>query len=149
MLSTYTYPRYAYQRPPELTAPEARHHARVVVVGAGPVGLAAAIELAQQGVAVTLLDEDDTVSIGSRGLCYAKRTLEVMDRLGVGDAVVAKGVTWNVGRTFYRDTEVFNFNLLPEPGHKRPGMVNLQQYYLEQYQVARCESAGVEMRWKH
>ncbi|MCA3240372.1 MAG: FAD-dependent oxidoreductase [Rubrivivax sp.] len=150
MLSTYTYPRYAYQRPPELTAPEARHHARVVVVGAGPVGLAAAIELAQQGVAVTLLDEDDTVSIGSRGLCYAKRTLEVLDRLGVGDAIVAKGVTWNVGRTFHRDTEVFNFNLLPEADHERPGMVNLQQYWLEQYLVERAlQLPSLQLRFKH
>ncbi|MEY3251280.1 MAG: 3-(3-hydroxy-phenyl)propionate hydroxylase [Pseudomonadota bacterium] len=150
MLSTYTYPRYAYQRPPELAAPDARHHARVVVVGAGPVGLAAAIELAQQGVAVTLLDEDDTVSVGSRGLCYAKRTLEVFDRLGVGDAIVAKGVTWNVGRTFHRDTEVFNFNLLPEADHERPGMVNLQQYWLEQYLVERAlQLPNLQLRFKH
>jgi 3-(3-hydroxy-phenyl)propionate hydroxylase len=150
MLSTYTYPRYAYQRPHELNASPSRHHARVVVVGAGPVGLAAAIDLAQQGVAVTLLDEDDTVSIGSRGLCYAKRTLEVLDRLGVGDAVVAKGVTWNVGRTFHGDTEVFNFNLLPEADHERPGMVNLQQYWLEQYLVERAlQLPNLHLRFKH
>ena len=48
------------------------------------VGLAAAIDLAQQGLAVLLLDDDDTVSVGSRGLCYAKRTLEILDRLGCG-----------------------------------------------------------------
>jgi 3-(3-hydroxy-phenyl)propionate hydroxylase len=150
MLSTYTYPRYAYQRPHELNSSASHHQARVVVVGAGPVGLAAAIDLAQQGVAVTLLDEDDTVSIGSRGLCYAKRTLEVIDRLGVGDAVVAKGVTWNVGRTFHRDTEVFNFNLLPEPDHERPGMVNLQQYWLEQYLVERAlQLPNLHLRFKH
>jgi 3-(3-hydroxy-phenyl)propionate hydroxylase len=150
MLSTYTYPRYAAPRAPELDAPEARHHARVVVVGAGPVGLAAAIDLAQQGVAVTLLDEDDTVSIGSRGLCYAKRTLEVLDRLGVGDAIVAKGVTWNVGRTFHRDTEVFSFNLLPEPDHERPGMVNLQQYWLEQVLVERAlQLPNLHLRFRH
>jgi 3-(3-hydroxy-phenyl)propionate hydroxylase len=150
MLSTYTYPRYAYQRPPELTAPEARHHARVVVVGAGPVGLAAAIELAVQGVEVTLLDEDDTVSTGSRGLCYAKRTLEVLDRLGVGDPVVAKGVTWNVGRTFHGHAEVFRFDLQPEPDHERPGMVNLQQYWLEQYLVERAlQLPNLQLRFKH
>lgn len=150
MLSTYTYPRYAWHRPPELAAPGERHHARVVVVGAGPVGLAAAIDLAQQGVAVTLLDEDDTVSVGSRGLCYAKRTLEVFDRLGVGDAVVAKGVTWNVGRTFHRDTEVFRFDLLPEPDHERPGMVNLQQYWLEQFLVERAlQLPKLQLRFRH
>jgi 3-(3-hydroxy-phenyl)propionate hydroxylase len=150
VLSTYTYPRYAAPRAPELDAPQQRHHARVVVVGAGPVGLAAAIDLAQQGVAVTLLDDDDTVSIGSRGLCYAKRTLEVLDRMHVGDPIVAKGVTWNVGRTFHRDTEVFRFNLLPEPDHERPGMVNLQQYWLEQYLVERAQQLPhLQLRFKH
>jgi len=149
MLSTYTYPRYTYRRPPELDAPRAVHRHPVVVVGAGPVGLATAIDLAQQGQRVLLLDDDDTVSIGSRGLCWAKRTLEILDRLGCGDAVVAKGVQWNVGRTFHREQEVFNFNLLPEPDHRRPGMVNLQQYYVEQFLVERAMALPlIDLRWK-
>lgn len=152
MLSTYTYPRFAYRRPHELDAPPAGPPPRhpVVVVGAGPVGLSAAIDLAQQGLPVLLLDDDDTVSVGSRGLCYAKRTLEILDRLGCGDAVVDRGVTWNVGRTFHRDDEVFSFDLLPEAGHRRPGMVNLQQYHLEEILVRRAEACdGLVLRWKH
>jgi 3-(3-hydroxy-phenyl)propionate hydroxylase len=150
MLSTYTYPRYAYRRPAELDAPGRIPHHRVIVVGAGPVGLAAAIDLAQQGVPVLLLDDDDTVSVGSRGLCYAKRALEILDRLGCGDAVVGKGVTWNVGRTFYGNDEVFRFNLLPETDHHRPGMVNLQQYHLEEHLVKRAaELPNLALRWKH
>ncbi|MDP3083198.1 MAG: FAD-dependent oxidoreductase, partial [Rubrivivax sp.] len=149
MLSTYTYPEYAYRRPAELGAAAPARHP-VVVVGAGPVGLAAAIDLAQLGQPVLLLDDDHTVSVGSRGLCYAKRALEVLDRLGCGDAVVAKGVTWNVGRTFHREAEVFSFNLQPEPGHRRPGMVNLQQYYLEQYLVERAaQLPNIDLRWRH
>ena len=89
MLSTYTYPRYAYRRPAELDTPGSIQRHPVVVIGAGPVGLAAAIDLAQQGLPVLLLDDDDTVSLGSRGLCYAKRTLEILDRLGCGQALVA------------------------------------------------------------
>ena len=148
MLSTYQYPKFDYRRPPELDrAGEARHP--VVIVGAGPVGLATAIDLAQQGQPVVLLDNDDTVSIGSRGVCYAKRALEVLDRIGCGDEMVAKGVSWNVGRTFFRDEEVFNFNLCPEPDHHRPGMINLQQYYLEEYLVKRAEAVGgIDLRWK-
>jgi len=150
MLSTYTYPRYAYRRPAELDQPGAVHRHPVVVVGAGPVGLAAAIDLARQGLPVVLLDDDDTVSVGSRGLCYAKRTLEILDRIGCGDPVVDKGVTWNIGRTFHRESEVFHFNLLPEPDHHRPGMVNLQQYYLEQYLVERAATLpNLDLRWKH
>ncbi|MDO8419473.1 MAG: FAD-dependent oxidoreductase, partial [Rubrivivax sp.] len=149
MLKTYTWPRYAYRRAPELGSSGVRH-VPLVVVGAGPVGLSAAIDAAQRGLPVVLLDEDDTVSVGSRGVCYAKRTLEIFDRLGVGDAVVDKGVTWNVGRTFHRDSEVFAFNLLPEAGHRRPGMVNLQQYHLEQILVERtAELPGIDLRWQH
>ncbi len=150
MLGSYHYPRYAYRRPAELDrlAEVTRHP--VVVVGAGPVGLAAAIDLAQHGLPVLLLDDDDTVSVGSRGLCYAKRALEVLDRLGCGEPVVQKGVTWNIGRTFHRKDEVFSFDLQPESGHRRPGMVNLQQYYLEEFLVARvAELPLIDLRWKN
>ncbi|MDP4302835.1 FAD-dependent oxidoreductase [Leptothrix discophora] len=152
MLSTYTYPSFAYRRPPELdaTADAPVPRRPVVVVGAGPVGIAAAIELAQQGLPVLLLDDDDTVSIGSRGLCYAQRTLEILDRQGCGQALVDKGVTWNVGRTFLDTEEVFHFDLVAEAGHERPGMVNLQQYYLEEFLLQRAaELPGIELRWKH
>lgn len=149
MLSTYQYPKYEYRRPPELA--EAREgHYPVVIVGAGPVGLATAIDLAQQGQPVLLLDNDNTVSIGSRGVCYAKRALEVLDRLGCAEPMVAKGVSWNVGRTFFRNEEVFNFNLCPEPDHHRPGMINLQQYYLEEYLVDRAlQLPNLEIRFRN
>ena len=149
MLKTYTWPRYQARRAPELGAAAVRR-VPLVIVGAGPVGLSAAIDAALRGLPVVLLDEDNTVSIGSRGVCYAKRTLEIFDRLGLGDRVVAKGVTWNVGRTFHRDREVFSFNLLPEAGHHRPGMVNLQQYHLEQYLVERAMALpAIDLRWQH
>ncbi|HRO81155.1 MAG TPA: FAD-dependent oxidoreductase [Alicycliphilus denitrificans] len=149
MLKTYTYPKFEYVRPPEVTGQRSGHYP-VVVVGAGPVGLAMAIDLAAQGQRVLLLDNDDTVSIGSRGVCYAKRALEVLDRLGCGAPCVDKGVSWNVGRTFFGEGEVFSFNLRPQEGHQRPGMVNLQQYYLEDYLVARARQLpNLEMRFKN
>ncbi len=164
MLKTYTYPRYEYRKPPEIgqaADPGKTRRVPLVVVGAGPVGLAAALDGAQRGLPVIVLDEDNTVSIGSRGVCYAKRAIEIFDRLGrghdhgasaadggLGQRIVDKGVTWNVGRTFHGEREVFSFNLLPESGHRRPGMVNLQQYWLEQYLVERAEQQpGVELRW--
>jgi 3-(3-hydroxy-phenyl)propionate hydroxylase len=145
MLKTFTWPRFAY-RP----APSPQPRVPLVIVGAGPVGLAAAVDAAQRGQPVVLIDDDNTVSIGSRGLCWAKRTLEIFDRLGVGQAVVDKGVTWNVGRTFHGEEEVFNFNLLPQAGHQRPGMVNLQQYHVEQLLVQRAQALPlIELRWLH
>ena len=149
MLKTYTYPKFDYRSPPEIASGKVLK-VPVVVVGAGPVGLGMALDLDLQGIPVLLLDEDDTVSIGSRGVCYAKRALEILDRYGVGDAVCAKGVSWNVGRTFFRESEVYNFNLVPEPDHHRPGMVNLQQYYLEEYLVRRAATRpGIELRWNN
>ena len=148
MQNTYTYSKFPYTTPEEINSSTVRRYP-VVVVGAGPAGLAAALDCHLQNIPVLLLDDDDTVSVGSRGLCYAKRTIEVLDRLCCGDPVMKKGVSWNVGRTFFRSDEVFSFNLQPEADQKRPGMVNLQQYYLEEYMVQRAVSAGVTMRWKN
>jgi len=149
MLSTYQYQKFDYHPPRELETHAAVRHP-VVVVGAGPVGLAAAIDLAQQNLPVLLLDDDDTVSVGSRGVCYAKRVLEVLDRLGAADPCVDKGVSWNVGRTFFRSEEVYSFNLLPQPDHHRPGMINLQQYYLEEFLVKRARSLpSLDLRFRN
>ncbi len=150
MLSTYRYPKFEYRTPPELMAPGKAGRYPVVVVGAGPVGLGTAIDLAAQGVPVLLLDNDDTVSLGSRGVCYAKRALEILDRLGCGQTMVDKGVSWQVGRTFFRDEEVYSFNLCPQPDHHRPGMINLQQYHLEERLVARAgQLPNIDLRWKN
>ncbi len=143
----YEYHPFPYLPPPGLTAPEPRH--KVAIVGAGPIGLAMAIELANHGVASVVLDDNNVVSVGSRAICWSKRSLEILDRLGVGAKCVEKGVTWKVGRTFHRDREVFSFDLLPEDGHKMPAFVNLQQYWVEEYLVARAVELGVDLRWRN
>ncbi len=121
---------------------EGTQHRQVIIVGAGPVGLAMALDWAQRGHHVLLLAANAARSEGSRAICFAKRTLEICDRLGCGDAVVAKGVSWNVGKVFRRDGLLYEFNLLPEPGHERPAFVNLQQYYFEQFQLEALEGGG-------
>ncbi len=129
-------------------ASPARHP--VVVVGAGPVGLSLAIDLAQQGIGVVLLDNDDRLSSGSRAICFAKRTLEIFDRLGCGDAMVDKGVSWNVGKVYFRDDLIYSFDLLPEQGHERPAFINLQQYYVEGHLAQRAaELPLIDLRWKN
>jgi len=120
----------------------------VVVVGAGPIGLATAIDLAQRGVRVVLVDDDCTLSTGSRAICFAKRTLDIFDRLGCGERMVDKGVSWNVGKVFLRDQQVYSFDLLPESGHRRPAFINLQQYYVEGFLLERAQAlANIEIRW--
>ncbi|MEL6886182.1 MAG: FAD-dependent oxidoreductase [Pseudomonadota bacterium] len=133
----YDYAPFPYTAPPGLTAAEPRHP--VAIVGAGPIGLALAIDLAQRGVKSVVLDDNNVVSVGSRAICWAKRTLEIFDRLGVGERMLDKGVTWKVGRLFHGTDQVYSFDLLPEDGHKYPAFINLQQYYVEQYLVERAQ----------
>jgi 3-(3-hydroxy-phenyl)propionate hydroxylase len=149
MQQTFRYPEYAYRPGAEqLGATPVTHP--VVVVGAGPVGLTLALDLARRGQQVVLLDDNNTVSTGSRAICFAKRPLEIWDRLGCAQRMVDKGVNWKIGRVYFRDQPVYSFDLLPESGHRMPAMINLQQYYLEQFLVDACETAGtVDLRWKH
>ncbi len=154
---TFAYRRCAEQQPDVQTGGQSGGQSDVqatprpvVVIGAGPVGLATAIDLAQQQVPVVLLDDDCTLASGSRAICFAKRTLEIFDRLGCGERLVDKGVRWHVGRVFFDREQVYSFDLLPESGHHRPAFINLQQYYVEGYLVDRAgELPGLELRWRH
>lgn len=149
MLNTYDFPEFDYVQSPEQQADETVRHP-VVIVGAGPMGLTAALDCATRGLKVVVLDDNNTVSVGSRAVCYAKRPLEIWDRLGVAKPMLDKGIEWKLGRVFFRDQEVYTFDLLPEDGHKVPAFINLQQYYLEEYMVAACEANPlIDLRWKH
>ena len=146
-------PLYPYTRHPDQGAATPVRHP-VIIVGAGPVGLAAALDLGQQGVPVVVLDENDKLSHGSRAICFAKRTLEIADRLGCGTPVTDRGVRWNLGKVFFGDRKVYEFNLLPEDGHRRPAFINLQQYHLENDMVSRlralqAEGAPIDLRGKN
>jgi len=142
---------YPFVRPPELDSDE-RTRVPVIIVGAGPIGMAMGLDLDQQGIANIILDDDNKVSIGSRAICWAKRALEVVDRLGCGERMLDKGVTWNLGKVFFGDkTEpVYGFNMLEEEDQQFPGFINLQQYYAEEYlfdEVEKRELTGV--RWEN
>ncbi len=152
MSKIFETPLYPYQRSADQDSSNPVRHP-VVVIGAGPVGLAAAIDLAQQDVPVVVLDDNDKVSFGSRAICFAKRPLEILDRLGCGQPMVDKGVVWHTGKVFFDERQVYGFDLLPEDGHKRPAFINLQQYYFELYLVERArelQAAGkpIELRGK-
>ena len=147
-MGAYINPIYPYKAPTDLmsTPPQRKP---LIVIGAGPVGLAAAIDARLQGLPVLVLDDDKTVSVGSRAVCYAKRSLEILDRLGIGEQACDMGVSWNIGRTFLEEDEVYQFNLVPDAGHKRPGMINLQQYHVEEMLIARALALGADIRWQH
>ena len=64
--------------------------------------------------------------------------------------MVDKGVVWSVGKIFHGASQLYQFNLLPEQGHKRPAFINLQQFYAEAYLVDRVqELAAVDLRWRN
>src|SRR5882757_9834830 len=122
----------------------------VLVVGAGPVGLSLAIDLAQRGQSVVLLDDADRIGEGSRAICFSKRSLEYWDRLGVAGRMVDKGVVWSVGKIFHGTSQLYQFNLLPEQGHRMPAFINLQQFYAEAYLVERAaQLPEIDLRWRN
>jgi 3-(3-hydroxy-phenyl)propionate hydroxylase len=153
--SGYELPQYPFREPPEIAAGEASHHP-VVIIGGGITGLTAACALAQYGIAAVLLDEDNTVGVkgaSSRGICYTQKSLEIFQRLGVYERIVAKGIQWSVGRTFAGNDEVYSFDLRQQSAYNlstQPPFVNIQQFYIEAYLVDRIYELGnVQLRWQN
>jgi 3-(3-hydroxy-phenyl)propionate hydroxylase len=138
--------RFAYQRHADQARAKPASHP-VVIIGAGPVGLTLAIDLKLRGIDCVLLDDQDRIGEGSRAICFAKRTLEIWDRLGCAAPMLDKGVRWNVGKVFQGEDLLYQFDLLAEPGHKMPAFINLQQYYAEKFLVDRAQALGVDLRW--
>jgi len=123
-----------------------------VIVGSGPIGLALALALANKGHKVIIVTAFDFIPAGSKGICYSKESLDIFDRLGIGQRVVEKGVIWNVGKVFWGESPdpVYQFDMLPVKDQKNPGFVNIQQYYVEDYLVDALEQMdNVDIRWGH
>ena len=140
---------YPYEKVAGQTSAPVRHP--VVIVGGGPIGLALALDLGNKGTPALVLDDHEGAGLGSKAICFAKRPLEIMNRLGCGHPMVEKGVKWDVGKVFFDERQVYEFNLLPEDGHEFPAFINLQQYYFEEYMVRRvreleAEGAPIDLR---
>lgn len=112
----------------------------VVVVGAGPVGMAVALGLAQRGIPVTILEAADQVSFGSRAICISRHSLEVAARLGFGADLEKIVLPWVGGRSFYRDRQVLHFRMRDAEHDVRAPMVNVSQSEFEQIMVDTIEA---------
>jgi 3-(3-hydroxy-phenyl)propionate hydroxylase len=147
----YDLPVFPYRRSPEQDGAGPRHP--VAIVGGGLTGLTAACDLALRGVPVVLLDEDDTVGVrgaSSRGICYAERSLDMLDRFGIYERVRDKGVTWSVGRILADDDEVYAFDLAQGSASRQPPFINIQQFYVEWFLVDRLRELPLaDLRWKN
>ncbi|VCU70518.1 3-(3-hydroxy-phenyl)propionate/3-hydroxycinnamic acid hydroxylase [Pigmentiphaga humi] len=149
--SRYELPVYPFHRPAELDGAQLRHP--VVVIGAGLAGLTMAADLSLRGIPVIVLDDDDTVGVrgaSSRGICYAQRSLEIFDRLGIAGRILEKGVTWSIARTLSGRDTLYTLDLARQSASRMPPFVNIQQFYVEWYLVDRLAELGnAEIRWKN
>lgn len=121
---------------------------QVAVVGAGPIGLTLAGRLAQHGVDVALYDAQPAhAGEGSKALCMQRETLEIWDRLGIGERVAERGIQWRIGRTYHRDRELFSVHLPETTGDHFPPFVNISQTEVEDLLIARLAELGVPVQW--
>ncbi len=131
---------------------QSTEHSEVLIVGGGPVGLTLALDLGLKGRKVIILNRLNFVAAGSKAICFAKRTLDIWDRLGVAEKMIEKGVIWNVGKVFCGDDAepLYQFDMLPVKGQKNPGFINLQQYHAEEILIEAVNKLdNVDLRWGH
>src|SRR5262245_34096911 len=125
--------------------------ARVVVIGAGPVGQTAALLLARWGLDVVVLDERPARDlIGSKAIVQQRDVLDIWESVGAGARIAAEGLTWRTARTFYRDVELFATDHADAGRSPFPPFVNISQSRTEEILdacIARAPS--IEVRWGH
>ncbi|HEX5190348.1 MAG TPA: FAD-dependent monooxygenase, partial [Streptosporangiaceae bacterium] len=127
-------------------------HPPVVIAGAGPVGLLTALLLARWQVPVVVLEAApaDRAHAGSRAICFQRDVLDVFDRVGCADAMVAEGVTWTTGRTYYRSRELFAVTFAVAGAGTLPPWINISQASVERYLLARARAEPlIELRFCH
>ncbi len=125
----------------------------VIIIGAGPVGLCAALGLSFYGVPTIVLDEDEGTALGSGRALFTER--HMMEILGMwstfGPQLVEQGVTILAGRVFFRRRELYKlFNAHPDSGHRYPRYINIPQTQVEAllYQEV-LKRACCAVRWQH
>ena len=132
---------------PELGGATARHP--VLIVGAGPIGMTAALVLARYGIRSVLIDRKDTFNDGSRAICIARPSMHILERIGAVAPFVEKALGWRFGRSYYRGEQIFRLEMPQPPGEKYLPMYNLQQQYIEQFlHDAVAASDLIDMRWQ-
>ena len=143
----FDYPVFPARAVPELDGDTTRHD--VVIAGAGPVGMAAALTLARHGVRSVLLDRKKTFNDGSRAICLARPSLQILQRIGAVEPFLAKALGWRYGQSFYRGQRIFRLEMPHSEHDKYLPMYNLQQQYIEQYlwdAIARNDL--IDARWQ-
>ncbi|HET8748183.1 MAG TPA: FAD-dependent monooxygenase [Ramlibacter sp.] len=120
----------------------------VAIVGSGPSGLVTALELARHGVRSVVLTSELQVSQGSRAIVFTRRSMEILQQVGVAQRIVEQGLPWRFGNSHYRGQRVFRMEAPPDAHDRFFPMTNIQQQYLEEYLCDACEAHPlVDLRW--
>ena len=143
----FDYPEYTFRAPAELDGARTRHP--VIIAGAGPVGLTAALALARLGVASVVIEKKNTVNDGSRAICVSRYSFETLQQLGVVASFAAKGLGWTSGRCYFRDQLLHQFSMPHSEDERFLPMYNIQQQYIEQFLIdAAAEYPDlIDIRW--
>jgi 3-(3-hydroxy-phenyl)propionate hydroxylase len=121
---------------------------KVVVVGAGPTGMVTALELARHGVPSVVLSADLQLSQGSRAICFTRRSMEILQQVGVADRMTAGGLPWRFGNSFYRGQRVFRMEAPHDTDDRFFPIINVQQQFLEEYLHDACKANPlIDFRW--
>ena len=122
---------------------------QVAIVGAGPVGMVAALTLAREGVRSVLFEARSSFNDGSRAICVARQSFHILKSLDAVEPFLAKALGWTTGRSFYRGRQILEFQMPDGPSEKYRPMYNLQQQYIEQYLwQAIARNPLIETRWQ-
>ncbi|HXI76047.1 MAG TPA: FAD-dependent oxidoreductase [Steroidobacteraceae bacterium] len=120
----------------------------VAIAGGGPVGLSLAALLGHHGVPCLVLEADASWCEGSRAICLSRRSQEIFGWVGAHRPLIAKGLAWSGGRSYFRGAEVLHFEMPTEPAERFAPMINIQQYYVEQFAHAASLRSGIaDVRW--
>ena len=104
--------------------PQTRH--KVAIAGSGPAGMVTALELARHGVPSVVLTSELQFSQGSRAICFTRRSMEILQQVGVADRVTANGLPWRFGNSFYRGQRVFRIEAPHDPDDRFFPIINMQ-----------------------
>ncbi|MFZ1387832.1 MAG: FAD-dependent monooxygenase [Thiolinea sp.] len=142
----YNYQIYPFQTPPELHGETKRYP--VVIVGAGPIGLVTALELARYGTPVIVISAEVQVSHGSRAIVFTRRSMEILQQVGISERMLEKAYPWRSGNSMYRGQRVFRLEAPYDEDDRFQPLNNLQQQYVEQYLVEQAaQNPLIELRW--
>lgn len=120
----------------------------VVIVGTGPVGLTTALEMARHGQRCVVLESELQVSEGSRAIVFTRRSMEILQQVGVAHRVTETGLPWCYGNSIYRGQRVYRMENTRADDDRFFPMINLQQQFLEEYLVEAVEANPlIELRW--